>query len=89
MTEPIKLAMKVKDAAAALGVGRDLIYKAIKSGEIKTSRLGDTILVPVQELEKLLGIEAPAPPSNIQVVEAVCAVLGVDINELRATAVAS
>lgn len=78
MSDEPRLAMGVREAAAAIGVGKDALYKAIRRGEIRTTKLGSKTLVPVQELERLLGIERPEPPSNVQVVQAVMEVLGVD-----------
>lgn len=57
MTGSRRLALKVKEAADALGVGRDAVYNAINRGEIRAIRFGGTILVPQVELERILGVE--------------------------------
>ncbi|HET7486955.1 MAG TPA: helix-turn-helix domain-containing protein [Acidimicrobiales bacterium] len=52
-----RLALKVKEAADAFGVGRDAVYNAINRGEIRATRFGGTLLVPQVELERILGVE--------------------------------
>ena len=57
-----RLAYTVREAAAALGVGRDAVYNAINRGELRAVRFGGTTLVPRVELERLLGIERAREP---------------------------
>jgi len=47
-----RLTYTAKEAAAALGIGRDSVYRAINSGEIPAVRVGNRRLVPVAWLEK-------------------------------------
>jgi excisionase family DNA binding protein len=56
-TKEIKsLAVKPEEAARMLGIGRNLMYEMIKSGDIQAIRLGERrLLVPVAALEKLLS----------------------------------
>jgi len=52
------LAVKPEEAARMLGIGRNLVYEMIKSGEIPAVRLGERrLLVPIAALEKLLDVE--------------------------------
>lgn len=55
INETRPLAVKPEDAARMLGIGRNLIYYMIKTGDITAIRLGERrLLVPVAALEKLL-----------------------------------
>ena len=53
------LTMTVREAAAALSIGRGLAYEAVKRGEIPAIRVGRHLLIPRRALEKLL--EQPQP----------------------------
>lgn len=59
MTE--RLLLRVEEAAALLGIGRDLAYRLARSGEIPAVRLGRRLLVPRQAL--IAWIEEP--PSTL------------------------
>lgn len=72
-----RLALTVREAAAALGVGKDAVYNAINRGELRSVRLGGTLLVPVIELERLLGIDEPEPVALADVVRELAQLLGV------------
>jgi len=61
-----RLALKVKEAADVLGIGRDAVYNAINRGEIRAIRLGGTLLVPQAELERLLGVEPETDVATIR-----------------------
>ena len=54
-----KLTLSVEEAAKVLGIGRNLCYDRVKTGEIPVIRIGRRLLVPRRALEKLL--EAPKP----------------------------
>jgi excisionase family DNA binding protein len=54
--------MSVEQAAALLGIGRQLAYQAVRDGEIPSIRIGKLIRVPRIRLELLLNGEAPASP---------------------------
>ena len=56
MTE--SLLMSVREAASALGVGRDAAYALVHEGRIRTVRVGRKILVPRIELEHFVEREA-------------------------------
>ena len=45
-------------AAQILGVGRNTIYRAIRQGKVRVLRLGNRIVVPKAELQRLLRGEA-------------------------------
>jgi len=48
------LAYSIKDAAAALGIGRTTLYALIKCGEIAPIKIGTRTLVPHVALEQFL-----------------------------------
>ena len=46
----------VPQMAAALGISKSLAYELVKSGQIRSIRLGTKrIVIPVSEIEKLLS----------------------------------
>jgi len=49
-----KLTLTVEEAAAALGISRNLAYQAARDGHIPVIRIGRRLLVPRRALEKLL-----------------------------------
>ncbi len=49
--------LTVREAAAALGIGKNQAYEAVKRGEIPTIKIGSRILVPKASFEKLLNGE--------------------------------
>lgn len=60
-----RLALTVKEAAAALGVGKDAIYKAINRGDLRAVKLGGRLLVPQIELNRMLGVDGSPEPMAI------------------------
>jgi excisionase family DNA binding protein len=54
-----KLTLSVEEAAKLLGIGRNLCYDRVKTGEIPVIKIGRRLLVPRRALEKLL--EEPKP----------------------------
>ena len=52
--EPHPLAYCVEDAALALGVGRTLIFRLIKEGQLQALLIGRRTLISVQELDSFL-----------------------------------
>ena len=60
-----RLALTVKEAAAALGVGKDAIYKAINRGDLRAVKLGGRLLVPQIELNRMLGVDGEPEPMAI------------------------
>ena len=49
------LLYSIQDACAALGMGRTWLYEQIKSGRIRTVKLGARTMVPVRELERFVN----------------------------------
>ena len=47
--------LTVPEAAALLGIGRDLAYRAAARGDIPTLRIGRRLVVPRAQLERLLN----------------------------------
>jgi excisionase family DNA binding protein len=52
---PTKLTVTVEEAAKLLGIGRSAAYQAAKTGELPVIKLGRKLLVPIVQLERLLG----------------------------------
>ena len=57
-----KLTLSIEEAAKVLGIGRNLCYDRVKTGEIPVIKIGRRLLVPRRALEKLL--EEPKPLSR-------------------------
>jgi len=47
--------MSVPEAQAQLGIGRNLIWRLINDGTIRTVRAGRRVLVPVGAIEEFLA----------------------------------
>ena len=54
MTDSDRLVLKVPEAGAKLGLGRNASYAAAKRGDIPTIRIGRLLRVPVRAMERLL-----------------------------------
>ncbi len=54
-----KLAFTVEEMAQELGIGRNLAYEAVKSGEIPSIRIGKRIVIPKSALAKMLEVQVP------------------------------
>ena len=50
------MALSVEDTAAVLGLSRNTVYSAIRSGEIPCVRVGRRFLVPTALLAEMLGL---------------------------------
>jgi len=63
-----KLTLSVEEAAKVLGIGRNLCYDRVKTGEIPVIKIGRRLLVPRRALEKLLEqgqpLQSLAPKSG-------------------------
>ncbi len=57
------LAVPVTEAARLLGLRRESVYRCIAAGELRAVVLGGRKLVPMVELERVLGIERAAGPT--------------------------
>ena len=47
--------IKVEEAAMLLGISRSAAYRAVKSGQLQTFRMGRRLLVPTAPLLRMLG----------------------------------
>lgn len=54
-----RLTLTVEETAKVLGIGRQLAYDRVRTGEIPVIKIGRRLLVPRRALEKLL--EEPKP----------------------------
>lgn len=59
-----KLTLSVEEAAKALGIGRNLCYDRVKTGEIPVIKVGKRLLVPRAALERLLEEGRPVTSSQ-------------------------
>lgn len=50
-----KLTLSIPETAKRLGIGRNLCYDRVKTGEIPVLKIGRRLLVPKSALEKLLA----------------------------------
>jgi len=50
-----RLTLTIGEAAKLLGIGRQLAYDKVKTGEIPVLKIGRRLLVPKAALEKLLN----------------------------------
>jgi len=50
-----KLTLSIEETAKLLGIGRNLCYEKVKTGEIPVLKIGRRLLVPKAALEKLLN----------------------------------
>ncbi|MDO8671921.1 MAG: helix-turn-helix domain-containing protein [Dehalococcoidia bacterium] len=57
-----RLTLTVDEAAKLLGIGRQLAYDRVKTGEIPAIKMGRRLLVPRRALEKLL--DGPQRPGT-------------------------
>jgi excisionase family DNA binding protein len=61
MAEPLLLS--VREAARALGIGRDTAYELVKEGRLRAVRIGRRLLVPQAELSGFVERESGGAPS--------------------------
>lgn len=54
----IRATLSAEETAETLGIGRNLAYSLISEGRIPSLRLGNRIVVPKKELEKMIEREA-------------------------------
>ena len=52
----MELGVNPLKAAKIIGVGRTTIYALIKSGQIRPVKIGRRTIIPVSQLEALLGL---------------------------------
>jgi excisionase family DNA binding protein len=54
-TTPVKLLLTVPQAAAALGLGRSVIYELLLAGELSGIKIGRARRIPVRSLEVFIA----------------------------------
>ena len=54
-----RLTLTIEETAKLLGIGRQLAYDRVKTGEIPVIKIGRRLLVPRSALEKLLANPKP------------------------------
>jgi hypothetical protein len=52
------LTVSVEQMGQALGLGRAAAYRAVRTGEVQSIRIGRNIRVPCAPLRRMLGIES-------------------------------
>ena len=57
---PVRMALSIAEAAAALGISRDGFERYVL-GELRVMRVGRRVLVPVKELERYVERNAARP----------------------------
>lgn len=57
------LTVRVRVAAAMLGIGRSKLYELIAEGEVETLKIGNATLIPVDCLHKLIEKRRFGPQS--------------------------
>ena len=62
--EPTRLAYTISEACALTSLGRTTLYLAIKSGELKTHKVGRRTLITKKELVAWLDSRPAAPIST-------------------------
>lgn len=62
--EEQKLTLTIEETARLLGIGRNLCYDRVKTGEIPVIKVGRRLLVPRRALEKLLEQGQAVTPAH-------------------------
>jgi len=52
---PLRLALSPEQAAVALGLGRTMVYGLIKTGQLRSLRVGTRRIIPVGAVEEFLA----------------------------------
>ena len=61
-----KLTLTVEETAKLLGIGRNLCYDKVRTGEIPAIRIGRRLLAPRRALQRLLEEGQPAAPRGFK-----------------------
>ncbi len=57
-TAPVeRMAYTPREAAAALGISRRSLDRAVARGDLRAARIGGAVRIPRAELDRLLGVE--------------------------------
>lgn len=62
---PFRLALRVRDAAAAIGVKQGLIYKLIRTGRLEAKKVGGCTIVTSAALQAYLDSLEPKRPTEV------------------------
>ena len=54
--EELPLVLRVEDLSRALGIGRNTAYELVRSGPIRSIRIGRQLRIPRDELQRFLNI---------------------------------
>lgn len=54
--EELPLVLRVEDLRIALGIGRHTAYNLVRSGQIRSIRIGRQLRIPRNELQRFLDI---------------------------------
>lgn len=57
----MRATLNVPEVAELLGVSAETIYRQVRSGEMRAVRIGRRLVVPVVDVEQLLGAPVTAP----------------------------
>ena len=61
--------LSVSEAASVLGLSRNSVYAAIRSGEVPSIRVGRRFLVPTALLAEMLGLPSDRSPASSDPIE--------------------
>ena len=54
--EELPLVLRVEDLSRVLGIGRNTTYELVRSGQIRSIRIGRQLRIPRSELQRFLDI---------------------------------
>lgn len=54
--EELPLVLRVEDISIVLGIGRNTAYDLVRSGQIRSIRIGRQLRIPRNELQRFLDI---------------------------------
>jgi len=57
-----RLPLTVRESLRATGLGRTTLYKLIATGQVRRVKIGKRVLIPFDDLQKLVAPEACAMP---------------------------
>ena len=57
--EQTRLAISVRETAAAMGISRFLVMEMIRTGTLRYKRLGRRIIIPVEAIDEWLKVAQP------------------------------
>ncbi|WP_353057971.1 helix-turn-helix domain-containing protein [Propionimicrobium sp. PCR01-08-3] len=54
-TEPLRKTVTVEEAARMIGIGRSAAYRLVRTGELRSVRIGHRIVIPLKAIDELLA----------------------------------